>query len=174
MSVKSRSLSTYFTLTQAFVVLLVLCCGGVGTWSISTLNRALEDTTVAISAVRNHMGADMMHDALRADVLSAIQAGSWGDAQSKETAKADLEEHVASFRGFIDANGALDLPDEIKAALADVNAPLAAYVAMASEMVDQAVGDPQAALQRMPQFMEAPSRIWKAPWRAPPTPSRDI
>ena len=37
--------------------------------------EAVKDNEVSMTALRNHMEADMMHDALRADVLSAMLVG---------------------------------------------------------------------------------------------------
>jgi methyl-accepting chemotaxis protein len=38
----------------------------------SQMATAVNDNEVSMTALRNHLEADMMHDALRADVLSAM------------------------------------------------------------------------------------------------------
>jgi methyl-accepting chemotaxis protein len=38
----------------------------------SQMAAAVNDNEVSMTALRNHLEADMMHDALRADVLSAL------------------------------------------------------------------------------------------------------
>ncbi len=45
---------------------------GVGMWATDTLNRNSEYVAFSADVLRNHMQADMMHDALRSDVLAAI------------------------------------------------------------------------------------------------------
>jgi methyl-accepting chemotaxis protein len=39
------------------------------------MSAAVGDNAVSMTALRNHMEADMMHDALRADVYSAMLVG---------------------------------------------------------------------------------------------------
>lgn len=39
------------------------------------MSDAVRDNEVSMTVLRNHMEADMMHDALRADVLSAMLVG---------------------------------------------------------------------------------------------------
>ncbi len=46
----------------------------------------------ASELLRNHMEADMMHDAIRADVLSVLVAASGGETNLEETRK-DFADH---------------------------------------------------------------------------------
>lgn len=47
---------------------------GVGIWSASTLSENNADVARSAQILRNHMQADMMHDAMRADVLASMLA----------------------------------------------------------------------------------------------------
>jgi methyl-accepting chemotaxis protein len=158
----ARSLRTIFIISGAAMVALTAAVAGVGIWTATSLSDALNRTNVASQAVRNHMGADMMHDALRADVLAAIQAGAWGGEAEREAARADTTEHIEGFKGYIGGNEALELPAEIETALAGVDQPLADYTAKAEELVALALHDHQAALQAMPSFIEAFGALEKA------------
>ncbi len=62
--------------TSLLTALIVSLVSYVGNLRMAT---AVGDNTVSMSALRNHMEADMMHDALRADVYSAMLVG-WAKA----------------------------------------------------------------------------------------------
>ena len=69
--------------TSLLTALIVSLVSYVGNLRMAT---AVGDNTVSMSALRNHMEADMMHDALRADVYSAMLVGL-----GKSTATKDRE-----------------------------------------------------------------------------------
>ena len=140
----------------------MLILGGIGIWTVSALSTAIETSQISSHALRNHMSADMMHDALRADVLGAIEAGGSGTAEAKSNVRADLAEHVQNFQESLKANEALDLPKEITAAFRDLKDPLAEYIGAAEKIVAQALTDPAAARGDMPLFMAAFSKLESA------------
>ncbi|MBY5832010.1 methyl-accepting chemotaxis protein [Rhizobium ruizarguesonis] len=126
---------------------------GVGIWSASILSANSADVSQSAQILRNHMQADMMHDALRADVLASMLASNPAAGIAADAVKADLVEHEASFREMIDANKALASDDKTKTILAGVERPLLAYMESATKMVDLAGKDPTAALKALPDFM---------------------
>ncbi|MGZ2450460.1 methyl-accepting chemotaxis protein [Rhizobium ruizarguesonis] len=126
---------------------------GVGIWSASILSANSADVSRSAQILRNHMQADMMHDALRADVLASMLASNPAAGIAADAVKADLVEHEASFREMIDANKALASDDKTKTILAGVERPLLAYMESATKMVDLAGKDPTAALKALPDFM---------------------
>jgi methyl-accepting chemotaxis protein len=126
---------------------------GVGIWSASTLSENNAEVARAAQILRNHMQADMMHDAMRADVLASMLASNPAAGIDAAAVKADLVEHDASFREMIAANKALAVDDKTKTILASVERPLLAYIASATEIVDLASKDPSAALKALPEFM---------------------
>jgi len=66
-SIKLRLLLLIGTgLLTALIMSLVSYLGN------SQMAAAVNDNEVSMTALRNHLEADMMHDALRADVLSAM------------------------------------------------------------------------------------------------------
>ncbi len=95
----------------------------------------------------------MMHDALRADVLASLLASNPAAGVTIDAVKADLAEHVASFREMIDANKALATDEKTKKVLAGVERPLLTYIESATKLVDLASEDPSAALKGLPDFM---------------------
>ncbi|MDR9808095.1 methyl-accepting chemotaxis protein [Rhizobium hidalgonense] len=125
----------------------------VGIWSASTLSANSADVAQSAQILRNHMQADMMHDALRADVLAAMLASNPAAGIDAGAVKADLAEHKASFREMVDANRALATDEKTKTILAGIEPPLIAYVESATRIIDLAGQDPAAALKALPEFM---------------------
>lgn len=126
---------------------------GVGIWSASILSENNAEVARTAHILRNHMQADMMHDALRSDALASLLASNPAAGIDVDTVKADLAEHEASFREMLDANKALAADDKTKTILASVEPPLLAYIASASQIVELAGKDPTAAMKALPGFM---------------------
>ncbi|MGR9223979.1 methyl-accepting chemotaxis protein [Rhizobium leguminosarum] len=127
---------------------------GVGIWSASTLSENNADVARSAQILRNHMQADMMHDAMRADVLASMLASNPAAGIDAAGVKADLAEHDASFREMIAANKALAADEKTKALLASIEPPLLTYVESAKKIVDLASQDPSAALKALPEFLQ--------------------
>ncbi|MBX5197530.1 MULTISPECIES: methyl-accepting chemotaxis protein [unclassified Rhizobium] len=140
----------------ASVAIFALAGGAteVGIWSASTLSANSTDVAQSAQILRNHMQADMMHDALRADVLAALLASNPAAGIDPAAVKADLVEHEASFREMIDGNKALVSDGQTKTVLSGIERPLLVYVESATKMVDLASKDPSAALKALPDFMQ--------------------
>ncbi|MBY3199506.1 methyl-accepting chemotaxis protein [Rhizobium laguerreae] len=126
---------------------------GVGIWSASILSENNAEVARTAHILRNHMQADMMHDALRSDALASLLASNPAAGIDVDTVKADLAEHEASFREMLDANKALAADDKTKTILATVEPPLLAYIASATQIVELAGKDPTAAMKALPDFM---------------------
>ena len=135
------------------VFALVALCGGAGIWGAMTLSAALDESDHDARLLRAHLTADMMHDALRSDVLSAIAAQDVRAGLDMEDVREALREHVATFRENIEVEQGLAASDAQRQALASVEGPLRAYVAAAEEMVTLADRDAAAATAALPGFM---------------------
>ena len=136
--------------TAAGVVALTLCAisAGSGFAVAMTLGEGLREAMRSAQILRNHMHADMMHDALRGDVLSALLSRDPASGVEIATVRADLKEHVDAFRKDIEDNRRHATDPEIKAALTQVEAPLAAYIASAEQVIQSvATGSPGADVQ---------------------------
>lgn len=127
---------------------------GVGIWSASTLTHNSENVTRSAQVLRNHMQADMMHDALRADVFASLLASNPAAGVAFDSVKADLSEHVASFLKMIAANKALATDAATQTVLAGVEKPLLAYIDSANKIVGTVEKDPIVALAALPDFMK--------------------
>jgi methyl-accepting chemotaxis protein len=110
------------------------------------------DLETISTALTNHLEADMMHDALRSDVLSATLAGIKKDETTGKDVLKELDNHIGIFRNAIEKSEKLDLDDSTKAALASVEQPLNEYTKLASELAKKAIQDPAAGESGMADF----------------------
>lgn len=94
----------------------------------------LKTLLTAQSAVSNHQEVDMMHDAVRSDILLFQHAAT--EAERQQAVK-DLEEHSALMRTQIATNRALSLSPELTKALA-VADPLVTKYLEAAQAVTKA------------------------------------
>ena len=110
------------------------------------------DLETISTALTNHLEADMMHDALRSDVLSATLAGIKKDESAGKDVLKELDNHIGIFRTALEKSEKLDLDDSTKAALASVEQPLNEYTKLASELAKKAIQDPAAGESGMADF----------------------
>jgi methyl-accepting chemotaxis protein len=75
---------------------------------------AMQENEISTIALRNHMEADMMHDALRADVLSAMLVGLGKNISTKAEVSTSLKEHAEHFRQALGDNLKLPLDDTLR------------------------------------------------------------
>lgn len=127
---------------------------GIGLWAASALTNNAERIASSAQVLRNHMQADMMHDALRADVIASLLASNPDAGISYKDVKQDLAEHVASFRAMIAENKALATDPDTQQVLNGVEPPMLAYVEGASKIVGIAESEPTAAMAALPDFMD--------------------
>jgi methyl-accepting chemotaxis protein len=135
---------------------------GVGMWATETLNRNGEYVALSADVLRNHMQADMMHDALRSDVLAAILSSDEKMGLDLNAVKADLAEHESTFRRMIEENRSLSAGTDVRAVIDGVEKPLLAYIDAANAVVGLAGARQEEALKLMPEFMQQFSALEKA------------
>jgi methyl-accepting chemotaxis protein len=153
-SMKSKiSLRTRLLVAGAAAVIALLVTAGFGLFGMLRSNVGLDISITSTSAVLSQKQADMMHDALRGDVLFALVTGPYGAPEDQNAIKTDLADHVASFEESISRLQALPLAPEIRKAVDDVVPPLHAYIAAAKEIVPLALADTVAGREKFPQFM---------------------
>jgi serine phosphatase RsbU (regulator of sigma subunit) len=110
---------------------------------VGDMNTRLTELNLA---QRYHQDADMMHDALHADVARAQQVGESGVRLRPAEVRADTAEHARLFRADLVKQQSLRLPAALEAALDRVEPRQAAYIGAAEELVDDFLaGDADAA-----------------------------
>ena len=132
-------------------VMVAVLLGVTGIVGFRALGGAMHEINVTGHALSNHDDADMMHDALRGDVLAAMLARTSEDAES---ARKDFQEHADNFRLQLAENEKLELNADVKKLLAGAKPRMEEYISSAGDMVELAVRDPQAARAQFPAFME--------------------
>ena len=136
----------------AGAALLCAATAGTGLWVALSLDDALSRSATSAKILRQHMQADMMHDALRADVMGAIMSSDPNLSVDIKTVRADLAEHTKTFKDAIAASKGMAQDPSVKAALAEVEAPLGAYIAAAGDIVGRADVDAAGARAKLPGF----------------------
>jgi len=136
----------------AGAALLCAATAGTGLWVAVSLDNALTRAEDSAKILRLHMHADMMHDALRADVMGAIMSADPSLGVDLKTVRADLAEHTQAFKDDIASSGKLAEDPSVKSALAEVEAPLTTYIAAAGHIGAIADTDPAGARGKLPDF----------------------
>ncbi len=127
---------------------------GLCSWYAQKINdEVLVTTHLFATAQHNHMESDMMHDALRGDVLEAFYFAS--EQKQNSSVLADLVEHTKRFESQLAANKQLNLPNEVKQSLNALDFPLKAYIQAATRQVELSGSDYNAAKALYPEFQKA-------------------
>ena len=71
--------------------------GAIGLLSAKRLGDAIEQSVLAGQALQASQEADMMHDAVRGDVLLALLGALEKDSKSLDEAESGLKEHAKNF-----------------------------------------------------------------------------
>jgi methyl-accepting chemotaxis protein len=125
---------------------------GFGLIGMTRSNAALAVSVTATSAVLHQKQADMMHDTMRSDVLSAYLTGPEGAAEEKATAKQEIEAHAAEFRASISALEALPLAQKVRSGVDAVAPLLEAYIEQSLSTFTLALTDADKAAVQRPKF----------------------
>ncbi len=136
-------------------LLFLAVVGGAGSLALFKVSAIQEDIVRHSRALQNQMLADMMHDALRGDVLSALRAGQRQSADEFKDVKAALADHVQTFQDALATLEELQLGADVERAVQDVKPALSGYVSSAQSIVATAQTDAAAAEQQYPQFLKA-------------------
>ncbi len=127
-----------------------------GIFELRSFQRELGAVVDTGSALRLQMSADMMHDALRADVLASLLARSDADRQAVRN---DLGEHAAEFRKSLAQAEPLLRDEAALRALQDTKPALEQYVHAAESIIAVAEKDATGAEKDLPAFLVAFSEL---------------
>lgn len=147
------SIQSKVIIASASIFVLAGGITGIGIWTANDLASSGANVSGAADILRAHMQADMMHDALRADVLAALLASDKTSGISLDDVKKDLQEHEASFREVLEQNKKQATDPTVQEVLSSVEAPLKAYINSASDLVRIAETDHAQAEKALPDFM---------------------
>ena len=122
-------------------------------------STALTTAQEATTAVLHQMQADMMHDALRGDVLLALMSGPGDDPANVQAIRESAVEHSASFRLSIDTLDGLELAPELRGELEILKPMLDDYLQRANDVAATALLDPVSGLGKLPDFTSSFERL---------------
>ncbi|SMC29784.1 methyl-accepting chemotaxis protein [Andreprevotia lacus DSM 23236] len=123
----------------ALTIILVLVICLINVTQTRGLVAAMRDNAVSVQALRQHADTDMMHDAIRADVLAMYhhQQTAASDVAAAKVVEDGFAEHAQIIRKNVTANEALPLSDEEKQALAAFKPDLEKYLQDAQALIAQ-------------------------------------
>ncbi|WP_046866086.1 methyl-accepting chemotaxis protein [Microvirga massiliensis] len=147
-----RSLRAKFVLITGLLLVTGVGSGVSSLWSNAVLTESIAQNVILARATSNQSSADVMHAALKGDVYRALHAGRV-EPTLRESVEADLNKHLEQLRRAIEGNKALDLNPEIRAALSDLEAPIAAYGKAAAHIVNMAFESTRDAERALPEFV---------------------
>ncbi|MEZ5266353.1 MAG: methyl-accepting chemotaxis protein [Acidimicrobiales bacterium] len=128
---------------------LILIGVGVNAWRAQrSLQASSESVAATVEVVRESVLSDMMHDALRGDVLQALAA----EPADRPAIAEETDAHAAELLAHLDAVAAGGLGDEVTAAVATIRPDAESYGRIARELTTTAIDDPTAAKVLLPDF----------------------
>jgi methyl-accepting chemotaxis protein len=151
MSIKLRLI--IFSLLSIFFAALI----GIISFSASSITaEALRAQNIWTSATRNQSEADMMHDAMRGDVLWAALASHKGDLSERKEIEKSLAEHADNFLKLFKENLDNHLPSEkVHQEIVKTSPLVDAYVKSAQTTVKNAFDHPDAVDAELKKFQDA-------------------
>ena len=163
---KSLSIKAKITAVSAIAVCIIAFVAIDNYVTLKKLTGLATEAQTASLLLRQHLDGDMMHDAIRADVLKATLGLKTRNHQMIEEAKSDAVEHGERFMENLHKNLALDLPPEIHKLFADEEPSLQAYNEQAAQFMGAAIQDAKNGTSQtdalMPEFEKAFSVLEEA------------
>lgn len=149
-SLKQKFLALSAIMVACSITVLVSIDAGV-----KNLSADIKTAHEINEILRNFMQGDMMHDAIRGDVILSLWASQNNQAKLLKEAQDGLKEHALNFKEMIRANANASLPDDLKQDMAKVAPFVEAYIKSAEENIVLAQVNPTAAIAALPEFQKA-------------------
>ncbi|WP_165324708.1 methyl-accepting chemotaxis protein [Rhizorhabdus phycosphaerae] len=147
---KSIGRSVHMAMGAIFLVASIT--GLFSIWASTRGSAALEAVSNATGILRTHADADMMHDAIRSDLLSVLQADVDPSIDIDKNIS-DLNDHAALFLRNAEIDRQYTGDPKVAQAAVAIEADLKNYVAKAKEAAQLAKTDGVAARAQFPAFM---------------------
>jgi len=138
----------------ALAIAGVLATCYAGYTGLEQSNNGLMASITAASAVRYGMDGDMMHDALRADVLNASVAGPEADDATRTQILADVDDNGQRFLDDMDSLLNLELDAELLAYVETTLPLVKTYIEAARTTAQAELSDRQAGKAALPAFQD--------------------
>ena len=151
---KFKSINQAFMLVGITLMILFGLGTGTGIWAVIKLSAEMQDMSRSVQIIRTQMLADMNHDAIRGDVLLALESQVPGSIIRLDQVREDSARHAKEFRGSIQENLARASDPKVHEALIKVQPPLLAYLSEAEALLELVSNDPQRVRSELKGFME--------------------
>jgi len=135
----------------AIAVLMVLG-GGLGLVGMKTMGADIISANHGTDLLRAQQDADMMHDALRGDLMSIMSSDDPAYAFDRVLLEKEFAEHAKKFRADFKEVKALAQSDEEKALVGQVEPLMKDYIESASNIITLSALDVGSAKDEMPDF----------------------
>ncbi len=150
--VNLNSLNAKLMFGAGLMAALLLGASLLGLYVARSFALASAEDARTATLLRNHMEGDMVHDALRGDVIAALFAARRGDPAALKQAGDNAGEHARTFLDTIAANEKLAASGSEKRTVAAIKQPLDRYISGAEEIIRLIPENPQAAEARLTKF----------------------
>ncbi|BET26566.1 methyl-accepting chemotaxis protein [Limnobacter thiooxidans] len=137
---KRQSIQSLLKLNAVFSLGILLVLGAGSTTAMLELNSAINKLTSSSEAVRTQMDADMMHDALRGDVLEAIKLQLMADSAGKAEVLNAVDQHGNRLMDNLSENRSNTDNSSLIREMDEVIKVAERYVASAKQMTRDAAG----------------------------------
>ncbi|MGL5892288.1 MAG: MCP four helix bundle domain-containing protein, partial [Bacteroidia bacterium] len=115
-------------------------------YSLSNIEKAKNEIVNNGDAIRSQMTADMMHDAIRGDVLYSMVIDK-NNTQNVSELRTSLDEHSSNFNNSIKQIVEFSKSEKVKQAVDKVKPALDAYISESKELNEIALGSDSLAFE---------------------------
>jgi methyl-accepting chemotaxis protein len=131
---------------------MLLLLGGVSIYNARQLDAAVGEASAVGQAVRRQMEADMMHDAIRSDVLDALLAAAEGQGGDATALAQALNGHIGRLEANLRDNSGPGTSEAVRLQATTIAPVLARYTRSARDIVATAFTSLPAARARRGEF----------------------
>jgi methyl-accepting chemotaxis protein len=135
-------------------VVMASLVGGIGLFNAGRLAGAIDDAVGMGMALQSSQEADMMHDAVRGDVLLALFGAINKDNAQLEEAQKGLKEHSENFNKALEKLQTLPISSEVKSIVGSTLPLVKQYTDSAAQVQKLAMTDAVAAQAAVPEFQK--------------------
>jgi methyl-accepting chemotaxis protein len=147
-----RSLRARLRVVASIGALGILAVAIAGQSALRLARRTSADLVENNAAQRYQMDSDMMHDAMRADVLEALLAGQRKDTTVLDGSRASLKDHGTRFIESLNSAEKTITDSVILASIPALRVDVDKYSAIADSVQQAAIADPVEAQARFVRF----------------------
>ncbi|MEN9657293.1 MAG: hypothetical protein RL571_758 [Pseudomonadota bacterium] len=135
-------------------VIAVLLMGFIGLMGHNASQNSVSSLLGSLNGTRNQMEADMMHDAIRGDVLSALLALKNQNVAEIDSAEKDSKEHGAHFIELFELNEKNIVDHRLKNKISEVKPMVVTYINAAHAIFKVIKETPAQADIALPEFQK--------------------